>query len=386
MSIIEFLDILHNASLSVNLDELDVSVKKNVRTIKEHTKLRQVCSELKKGFSEKNDDFDQGRIIKKLYKVLTQHINKIYPEKSNDLFTLKNEKNETITIIPGLDINLVIHLLNNDDMNYLWGYLYMMYVCSVSMISLINNHKKNEKILELLPKIKEKVVKSGVMNKNQKLYNPFIGLIGQTDTVAQYDVKTMFETVEGIKSPEDMTMEAMLKATGIDKLIDPNTINPTVLSEQLKGIGQDDINEATSSIATLLGADGDDDVSDICGTLVSGIVSNMKENPSKGITDMFGTAKGVVDKLGHTLDQNKMKKTASKVFNFFKEGKNNLKNMKDKDGLPIGEKIYSALAEPLKKIEEMTEKNPNQPLDIKDFIGEATKLMAQNNDNNKQKK
>ena len=81
VSFIEFLDIVYNKSISIDLNDLDVTIKKNVKMIKEHTKLIQVCLELKKGFSEKYDDFDQGRIIKKIYKVLTKHIDKIYPDR-----------------------------------------------------------------------------------------------------------------------------------------------------------------------------------------------------------------------------------------------------------------------------------------------------------------
>lgn len=348
ISLLELLEMALEKSNTLNLDTLDVSIKKNVKTIKDHTKFRGVCNELKKGFSEKNEEFDQGRIIKKVYKVLTQHFDMIYPDSNNELFTLKNEKNQTVTIIPGLDLNVVVELMDDAEKKLLWGYIYFMYVSSVSMISLINDHKKEGKSIENLPKLKTKILESGVMQKNSKLFNPFFGLIGQEESKNDYSVEKMYENVEGIKSPEEFTVDAMMKMTGIDKLFDSSQLN-----DQLRGIGQEDISDATSNIAKLLGAEGDSDINEICGSLVKGIISDLKDNPTKGFSNMFETAKSVTEKIGKTLDGKKMEKTANKVFSFLKNGKENLKNMKDDSGNPIGEKLMSSLAGPLQMVEKL---------------------------------
>lgn len=364
-SLIEILNLLLKQSCEIDFDKLDVSVKQNVKVIKSHTKLRSVCNELKKGFSSEQCDFDQGRIIKKIYRVLTQNLDKLYPDPDKSLFTLKNDKGETVTIIPGLDMGLVTGSLNEEDTASLWGHMYMLYVSSVAMISAINNHKKEGKVWDVVPKIKEKVTKLGMFGKS---FNPFVGLMNET---TEYNVKTMFEKIDDIKAPSGPSMEDIFKMTGVDKLVDVNQ-----LGEQLKNVKQEDINEATASIAKLLGAEHDSDIREVCGTLVEGIVSDLKANPDGGLKGMFETAKSVTEKLGPTIDKAKMKKTASKLTSFLKNGESNLKNMKDDKGNPIGEKIMESLKLPLKLAESMEGKRAPELSDYKELMAQVNSAVA----------
>lgn len=365
-SLVEILDLLLKQSHEIDFDKLDVSIKNNVKVIKGHTKLRSVCNDLKKGFeSSYQSEFDQARIIKKIYRVLTQNLDKLYPEPDKSLFTLKNDKGEIITIFPGLDMALVTNALNDEDTKTLWGHMYMLYISSVGMISAINNHKKEGKVWDIIPKMKEKVTKMGIFGKS---FNPFIGLM-QDDT--EYDVKTMFDKVDEIKAPSGPSMEDVFKMTGVDKLVDVNQ-----LGEQLKNVKQEDINDATMSIAKLLGAEHDNDVKEVCGTLVEGIVSDLKANPEGGIKSMFETARSVTEKLGPKIDRSKMKKTATKLTTFLKNGESNLKNMKDEMGNPIGEKIMESLKIPLKLAESMEGRGQPALSDYKDLMDQVNNAVA----------
>lgn len=326
-SLIEILNIISKKSNDLNLDELDPSKMKN------HTKLRGVCEDLKNGFKDK-EGYDQGRIIKKIYKVLTKYLDKLYPEPDKSLFTLKNENDETITIIPGLNMNLVISLMDEEEMKQVWGHMYVMYISSVGMISAINSHKKEGKIWEVIPKMREKVTKMGL------IFNPFVGIVQDKDD--NYDVQTMFEHVDQFEKPVGPSVEDIFKLSGIDKLVDLEQLN-----EQLKNVKQEDVEEATSTITKMLGADNNSDVKEICSQLVGGIVEDLKMNQTTGIKDMFNTAKNVTDKIGSKLDKKKMKSTAVALSSFLKNGENNLKNMKDNEGNPIGDKIMNSLKGPL---------------------------------------
>ena len=330
---------------------------------KNHLKLRSVCDDLTVGFGEDNKEFDQGRIIKKVYKVLTQNLDKIYPEPDKSIFTMKNTKNEIVTIIPGLDIGLVANMFGVEDVNKVWGNIYLMYISSVGMISTINTHKKDERLSSVIPKLKEKIISMGLLSEESKLFDSYIGT-----TNDEYNVKNMFEAVGDFKAPSGPSMEDMFKLAGMDKLVNIDQLN-----DQLKNIKQDDILEATNSITKLLGAEGDNDIAETCKTLVEGIVNDLRENPSGGIQNMFETAKAVTEKVGSKIDKNKMKKTASQVSNFLKNGEDNLKNLKDEKGNPLGGDLMKSLEGPLKMVAQMQE---GKQFNMADFAGLAKQLSS----------
>jgi hypothetical protein len=361
-SFINFISFVKSKSNEIKLNELDLSEKANERIHRNHTKLRSVCDVLINGFKEDSDDFDQGRVIKKVYKVLTQNLDKLYPEFDKSLFTMKNEKKEIITIISGLDIGLISNMITDEDKNNVWGNMCLMYVASVGMISTINSHKKEGRVSEFVPKLKEKLLELGILDEESKLFNGYIGLSNNEE----YNIKNMFESVGNLKAPTGPSMEDMFKLSGIDKLVNMDQLN-----EQLKNINQDDISEATDSITKLLNSEGDSDVAETCKTLIEGIVNDLHENPGGGIQSMFQTAKSVTEKLGSKLDKNKMKKTAAQVSTFMENGEANLKNLKDEHGNPIGDKLMESLQGPLKMISQMQN---GKGVNMSDFAGLAQSL------------
>ena len=356
-SLIELLDIIRAKSYEIDLDKLDQNNKQDKKTFNGHTKLRLVCDELKNGFLHE-EKYDEGRIIKKIYRVLTQYLDKFYPEPTKALFTIKNEEGATVTIIPGLDINLVTYMMDDKEMDMFWSHMYMMYISSVSMISTKNEHKKEGKVHEVLPKMRERVLKSGLFSKDGKMFNPFIGLMTTSDgnSSSEYNVETMFDTVEEIQKPTGPSMEDVFKLSGVDKLVDINQLN-----DQLKNVKQEDIQEATKNIAKLLGSENDADVTEVCNTLVEGIVADLKSNADGGIKGMFETAKRVSEEVGKNIDKNKMKKTVVKLSDFLKDGESNLKNMKDENGNPIGSKIMDSLKGPLEMAQAASKGNGGVP-------------------------
>jgi hypothetical protein len=341
LSLIELLNLLSNKSLEKNLDD----DKLGTNILKSHLKLRSVCNELKEGFTS-DETYDEGRIIKKVYKVLTQYVDKLYPEPAMDLFSLKNEEGKTVTIIPGLDINLVAKDFTDDEKKILWSHLYMMYISSVEMISVVNGHKKNKVVYKLLGKMRNKVVEMGVLKKDN-FFNPFIG-VGSSNDMDDYNVETMYENIENVPLSTGPSMEDVIKLSGVDKLVNIDQLN-----DQLKNIKDEDITSATQSITKLLGAENDSDIGEVCGTLVQGIVADLKANPNGGIKSMFDTAKSVTEKVGGKLDKDKMKKTAMQLGDFLKNGGENLKNMKDDKGNPIGANIMESLKLPLQLVQSM---------------------------------
>jgi hypothetical protein len=193
VSVIEIIGMIEKKSLETDITALDMSVKTNAKLHRNHSRLRVCCDSLRTGFSgnDGNGGYDQSRIIKKIYKTLTNNLNKLDPEPSIDLFLSKNENGETITIIPGLDIGLIISNFTDDEKNILWNHIYMMYISSVAMISASNNHTDN-RIHIVLPRLKDRIVKSGLtIGKDRNAFNPFIEL-DKMEELGDYDVTKMY--------------------------------------------------------------------------------------------------------------------------------------------------------------------------------------------------
>lgn len=338
-SLTEILNILSNKSKELNIDELDLNLKQNIILYKDHVRLRKSCAALIHNFTSSNPEngFTQGPIIKKVYKTLTQNMEYFFPESSLELFCLHNANGAVVTIIPSIDFGLVTKNMSENELTNLWGYLYMLYISAVGMI-LEANELKEGKVWDKLPEMREKVTKMGLM-KDGKIFNPFVGLHTES---GNYDVETMFSNVDKT-IPTGPSMEDMMKLTGVDKLIDIGQ-----LKDQLHNVNQDDIRDATKNITQMLGAEGDQDVDDVCSTLVGEIVRELKANPNAGIQNLFDITGKITGNLGNKLDKQKMAKTATKLMSFLQNGESNLKKLTDDQGNPIGEQIMKSLEGPLK--------------------------------------
>jgi hypothetical protein len=318
--------------------QTEPDIKKTPKYIN-HTQLQSQCQAVRNGFSGKTKGFDQGKVIKKVYKVLTQHIDKFFPERDLSLFQLKDNEGVSTTIIPGIVINLIVKSkqTTQDEMEKIWGYLYLMYIAATNLINYVNENKKDEKIVELTIKMREKVVEMGII-KEYEFVNPFIGLNVKT---GEFNVKDLFDNIDANGDQSDMTSDmssSVLKMSGMDKMFDMKE-----LSKQLKDIKEDDINEATEKITNLIGAKGDSDVSEICGELVKNVVNDL-QNDTSGNLNMFGIAQSVAQRVGGNMkNKDKFNKAATQVNKFMNNSENMLKDLKDDKGNPIGEKLMKTL-------------------------------------------
>ena len=396
ISLLTIMDLVEAKSNEmVDLTKLDTTQKAENKLHKAHTRLRLCCQEIRRGFTS-DGEYDQGRIIKKIYKTLSANLDKLDPEPQISLFSLKNEEGATMTIIPGCDLGLVVGALsggdngtggsgsggsggdngtggsgsgsgsgngneneNENELATLWNHLYMMFIASVKMITITNNHKKDGRVWELLPKFQERIMRAGlIVGRDRKTFNPFLGLQmgggrdedGNGGVNQTYGVDQMFTNVEDLRTGDEvgMSMEDVFKMFGIDKLGDFGDISQ--LNEQLKNCKQEDIDNTANNLTELLGAENDGDVKDACHTLVTEIVSDLKVN---GLTNMFDTAKSVSSRIGSTIDKKTMMKTASKLQNIVANGEDKIKGMKNEEGENIGEQLFEKLKIPLQLVQSM---------------------------------
>lgn len=304
---------------------------------KSHMALQKTCETIKSGFTQEIEDFDQGKVIKKIYKVLTQNMDNFFPEQNTTLFQIKNEKNEVVTIIPGLDINLVLKqkFVSEEEMKLLWGNMYMMYISSANMILATNEKKKTDKNTELLSAMRKWVSENNISEENL-----FVGL---NTTTGEYDVETMFANVNS-QSQQDlsgMSTDDLLKMSGINKLFDMKN-----LSKHLEDLDDETIKKSAKDITKIIGAEGDSEIGNICDTLVQNAVSELK-NSKDGNINIFEIAKTIANKVGKNMNKNQFEKTAQHFNNFMANSKDNLKNMTDENGNPIGDNILNSLNIPM---------------------------------------
>lgn len=371
-SIVEIVDIVDKKSKSLDIEP-------NSKLFASHIRLRKTCQEIKEGFSESNKDdnnmdeehkYDQGKIIKKIYRVMTQYLDKLDPELDVSLFTIRNAECKIVTIIPGLDIGLIVKFMDTNELNLLWCHLLNMFIASVNMITPINNKKKEGKLWETIPKLKNKLnVLNKTLGKENITFNPFVGV---SENVDKYDINTMFTNVDEIKTPTGFTPDDLIKQFGIDKMLDFDKLN-----EQLRNIDEGAIHDATKKITGMLGSTEDSDVGEICGTLVQHIVEDLKVN---GVANMFETAKSVAQKVGSTLDRNKMEKTALQLSDFIKNGQENLRNMKDPSGNPIGENIMNTIEKPMKMANSTNGSSNLNMAELIGMFGNLGNIIKQNPD------
>jgi hypothetical protein len=294
-----------------------------------------------------DEDFDYTRFIKKAFSVLKTEEQCIQiKEKSSDLLNIRDGENKIVTILPGLDLKIGYKFLSESEKINFWQYMYLFIDSVFCLIKITNPIKfpKYEHVVETLKFIEVELSQTGIMFKDQ-IFNPFIGI---GDNLTEYSVDQMFTGGE-LPKQHQMSIDTILSMMGVDKMFDETKIN-----EQLKGIGEDQVNEATEKIIGLLGASDNKEIKDTCNTLIQDIVNNFKEN---GISNIGDTLKKVAENAKKTIDITKMKKTAESMKNFMANSQEKMKDLKDAKGNPIGQQMLNSMSVPLSMMNMMNIKS-----------------------------
>ena len=333
---------------SKEMESTDNQIKLDKKKYDQHLKLRESCQQLKDGFAESNREFDTSKVIKKVQKIITEHIDHLHPEANLEIFYLKDDKNRIVTILPGTDIGLVAKNMTPEEEKVLWGNLFMLYISASNVIASVNKHKREGKVWTIIPKLKDKVIEFGIVKNKLFFGNPFVGINEET---GEYDVKTMFSNLESIskESGDPLNPESMLKMIGVNKMFDMKDI-----ISKFKDIKQSDIDEATKSISKLVGAEGDADTNNLLGSLVSDVIKKVQAGGDN--LNMMDIANLVAKDASKNFDASKFQKTAGYVKNFMNNSQENLKNMKDDKGNPIGEQLLKSMKIPMQLLQQMGKK------------------------------
>jgi hypothetical protein len=224
-----------------------------------------------------------------------------------------------MTLIPGLNVNLIVPFLNDEQKTELWENVESMFVTSVKMVYLMTDESRHSKdILELVADFEKRIVK-----KFQN--NFFMGLNAKEGGENAVSMDQLMSN--DIVIPGTEAKSGILGNLGVDKLMDVNN-----LTNEIKKFDENDINDTISTLTSMLG--NDNDIKDVCSTMVKSVLDDIKTN---GIENMFSIAERVSSKIGNKIDPEKMAKTASGMNNLIKNNGDKLKEMKDENGNPIGE-------------------------------------------------
>jgi len=265
--------------------------------------------------NDKNKDVDQVRVIKKAFKVLKDN-HSLIKSHNVELFTVRTPEGKIMTIIPGLNINLVLPLLDESESTELWDSIESMFVTSVKMVYMMTDSSRHNKdVLELVAELEQKSLK--------KLNNFFMGL-----NVNNPDGNLSMEQLmnNDIVIPGTEANSGLLGKIGVDKLMDVDN-----LANEIKKFDDNDINETISTLTSLLG--NDNDIKDVCSTMVKTVLDDIKTN---GIESMFSIAERVSGKLSDKIDPSKMAKTANGMNDLIRNNSDKFKDLKDDKGNPVG--------------------------------------------------
>lgn len=283
------------------------------------------------------DNFDYTRFIKKAFNSLksVEQCERLR-EKDPEIFNVRDEDNRIITILPGIDLKYAYKVLDDNEKILFWQYMYLISNSVFNLVRLSNIQKFNKyaHIIDTIQYLEREMGKTGIMF-NDQIFNPFIG-IGENQN--EYGVDEMFTGGE-LPKQQSISIESVLNMLGINKMFDEKKLN-----EELKCIGDQQINEATDKITSLLGAANQPEVKEVCNILIQDIVANFREN---GIGNLNETLQKVAANAKKNIELSKMKKTAESMKYFMANSQEKLKDLKDADGNPIGQQLFDKIAVPM---------------------------------------
>lgn len=276
-----------------------------------------------------------------------------------------------IIAFPEIDISVRWNKLgsgseNENNKEKIWTLLQKLYVSSFFLVEGSSKDMIDETKMKLIKKIETDI------NKRDIAFNPFSG-INITNKPEQLSMDDLSKGKLPDKPTGSTSRAGMLTSLlGVDKMIDIKS-----LREQLKKIDEKEINDATNSIASLLGDSIDKNLVTEMITSVSNELKQKVEESDNPIDSIINVAESVAKKMAPKMDPKKIN-----IDKLMESSKNFAKNCKDKDGKPIfagtgGTDPFSLLSGMLGKltIDQKTGK-PSQ-LSEQDCLKQCEKMIGE---------
>ena len=200
------------------------------------------------------DRLSMGKIATRYYTIMKKF--SVYLENKDETMF-----NESVVILPGVDIHSTWSQLSRGQKNKIWVYMQFLYKASAEICKYLNKKDESHQVEETQPE-----------------FNPFVGVGKKTSNYGTSQLFSGPKKLPGSKSsPSTGGIGTMMGAMGIDRMFDMGG-----LQDQLKNMSDDDIDNATNTISSLLG----DAVDANTGKFMSGMIKKfVKEIGNSDETD-----------------------------------------------------------------------------------------------------
>jgi len=284
-------------------------------------------------------------------KVMLRYLNKMRKYEVQ----LKN-KDETMfannfEILPNIDLHIYWPKLKSGQKNKLWTILQILYIQSEILLNNSeikdSSSEKNKVLNEMIDNIGDDVENNGfsssdkkniqlnessncittrsIDNKYMLTINPYIGILSESQQIPEsgYSMNEMFSGPEILPGDSPNSSGILGNLNGL--------LDVEKLSEELKNMTPEQIDEATNNIKSLLG-DTDQKTTDVIHTMLTGIQNELKSE-SIDTSDPWGCIGKISEKVAKNL-QSKLDDDGVVMANLISSTQK-LGNCKDANGNPI---------------------------------------------------
>jgi hypothetical protein len=288
--------------------------------VESHKKLRSTCVSILNEYNSNKADVDQVKIIKKVFYTLRDNLT-LLKEKNSNIFKIRNEEGKILTIIPGLNINLVLQFLSEDEVKSVWNHIYTMFLTSGKMIYMNTDEKRHKReILDMFEHCEKDLL------TNASVFRSFF--LDMVTMSQKNSDATLEDLIKDTKLPEESKESGLMS-----KLLDTES-----LTDEIKKFSDKDIEETVGSLSQILGSDKD--TTEVCNVMVRAVIEDLKSN---GTGNLAGLADRVSDKLSSIIRPDLMEKTGKKMMNVMNTSSEELQKMKDENGNLIGPDIMKQM-------------------------------------------
>lgn len=327
------------------------------------------CVQLLNDLDKMESNYDMGRLVKKLYKTISQNLGKIHPERNINIFKLVDDNNRKLTVISGIDVGLVIDYFTQEELDSLWGYFDIMCLSSISIISDTNPSRKEGKVWNLLSTLKQKVNESGIL-MTERFYNPYINYNIETE---EFSVSSLYDNVEQLEKHDgNLPLETIIKLLGLEKFINS-------MLKEIEDLNPEELKKGISDITKILKLDSDNDTSNVCNLLVNGVIEDLKTKSAEGkplnviLTEIIQSG----TERAKTMDPETMKKAVNNISQMKDMGEDEIKKMTDQNGNPIGTHVMSKMTKAFKMMNDINEGKQINIFEIKNELSDLIKNLKQ---------
>ena len=232
--------------------------------------------------------FDVMKLSSKYFSNMEKYSEQIL-EMNDSMFS------KSVILLPGIDLSKVWPLLNSEKKKRFFVYVKMLYILSEvlskenSLLSLQQSSENNTEVATI-----DQTDSSN--NQSSSTFDPYEGVGENTG----YDVETMYNNVDKFKQSNGPDIGNIAELVGLDKMLDLDD-----LTNQLKNMDGDAIDEATKNIQGMMGGNMDDQTMSAITSMLGSISSELKTVDMKSgniFDNLSNIANVVADKMKPQID------------------------------------------------------------------------------------